>query len=101
MYINHLMNIISVRDLSICIKQARKNCGWTQAELAEKSGVSRDWIIRLESAKSSVELGLVLRTLKALNLPLSIDPYRDHGKALEGINLDDVLNQPSQNDLSP
>lgn len=101
MCINHPMNIVSVRDLSVCIKQARKNCGWTQAELAEKSGVSRDWIIGLESAKSSVELGLVLRTLKALNLPLSIDLCRDHGKSVEGIDLDDVLNQPSRDDLSP
>lgn len=95
------MRIVSVRDLAVCIKQARKNCGWTQAELAEKSGVSRDWIIGLESAKSSVELGLVLRTLKALRLPLLIDPSRDHGEPFEGIILDEVLKQPLQDDLSP
>ena len=67
------MNIINVNDLASLIKQERKTRGWTQAELAERSGVSRDWIIALEQAKPSVELGLVLRTLKALNLPLSIN----------------------------
>lgn len=88
------MNIISVNDLASLIKQERKTHGWTQAELAERSGVSRDWIIALEQAKPSVELGLVLRTLKALNLPLSINKPNQNAEA--GINLNDILNQTKQ-----
>ena len=38
------MNIISVKVLASLIKQERKSQGWTQLELAERSGVSRDWI---------------------------------------------------------
>ena len=88
------MNIISVNDLTSLIKQERKTHGWTQAELAERSGVSRDWIIALEQAKPSVELALVLRTLKALNLPLSINKPNQNAEA--GINLNEILNQTKQ-----
>jgi HTH-type transcriptional regulator/antitoxin HipB len=85
------MNIISVKDLASLIKQERKARAWTQAQLAERSGVSRDWIITLEQAKPSVELALVLRTLKALNLPLAINQPSQLTQA--GINLDDILDQ--------
>jgi HTH-type transcriptional regulator/antitoxin HipB len=88
------MNIINVNDLASLIKQERKTRGWTQAELAERSGVSRDWIIALEQAKPSVELALVLRTLKALNLPLSINKPNQNAEA--GINLNEILNQTKQ-----
>lgn len=88
------MNIISVKDLASLIKQERKARAWTQAELAERSGVSRDWIIALEQAKPSVELALVLRTLKALNLPLAIN--KQDQPALAEINLDAILDQTKQ-----
>lgn len=88
------MNIISVKDLASLIKQERKNQGWTQLELAERSGVSRDWIIALEQAKPSVELALVLRTLKALSLSLAIN--QSNQPAQEGVNLNDILNQTRQ-----
>ena len=95
------MNIVSVNDLACSIKQERKNLGWTQAELAERSGVSRDWIIGLEKAKPGVELVLVLRTLKALNLPLSIGQHQSKSSSSKGINLVDVLNNTrSLNDKS-
>lgn len=64
------MQIISARDIASRVKTRRKEIGWTQAQLAERSGVSRDWIIALEQAKPSVELALVLRTLKTLNIQL-------------------------------
>jgi len=86
------MNIVSVNDLTASIKQARQKLGWTQAELAERSGVSRDWIIGLEKGKPSLELGLVLRTLKALDLPLSLGRQGQSALSDDVINLDDVLN---------
>jgi len=90
------MNIISVKDLAILVKQERKNRGWTQVQLAERSGVSRDWIIALEQAKPSIELALVLRTLKALNLPLAIN--QPSHSVQDGIDLNDILNQTRQRD---
>ena len=92
------MNIVSVNDLAASIRQARKKLGWTQAELAERSGVSRDWIIGLEKGKPSLELGLVLRTLKALDLRLSIGRQGQSAPSDDVINLDDVLNTNTEGD---
>lgn len=90
------MKIVSVKDLAACIKQARNDRGWTQAQLAEQAGVSRDWVIGLEAGKASVELGLVLRTMKALGLPLSVAPQPHADGHFDGINLDEILKQPSR-----
>ena len=65
------MNIVSVKEIAHLVREERQNKGWTQAELAKRAAVSRDWLIGLEQAKPSVELSLVLRTLKALGLRLS------------------------------
>ena len=70
------MNIISVKEIAYLVKEERQNKGWTQAELAKRAAVSRDWLIGLEKAKPSVELSLVLRTLKALGLKLTAAPSK-------------------------
>ncbi len=72
------MKIISVRDIAALVKQERKKRGWTQAELAMRSGVSRDWIIALEKAKPTLELGLVLRAVKALGIRLDASSNADN-----------------------
>jgi transcriptional regulator with XRE-family HTH domain len=92
------MNSVSVNDLAASVRQARRKLGWTQEELAERSGVSRDWIIGLEKAKSSQEIALVLRTLKALDLTLSLG-NRKHSSGIHiplsshpaTIRLDEIL----------
>lgn len=65
------MNVVSVKELAHLVREERQNKGWTQAELAKRAAVSRDWLIGFEQAKPSVELALVLRTLKALELKLT------------------------------
>ncbi len=68
------MEVQSVRELAAAISGLRQEKGWSQATLAEKAGVGREWIIHLEKAKPTVEIGLVLGTLKALGVRLSIEP---------------------------
>lgn len=77
------MHLTSVRDIASQIKVRRKELGWTQSQLAEQSGVSRDWIMAIEKAKPTVELSLVLRTLKALKLHLMSE-----AKTIQGIHSD-------------
>ena len=77
------MQITSVRDIASQIKVRRKELGWTQSQLAEQSGVSRDWIMAIEKAKPTVELSLVLRTLKALKVHLVSE-----AKTIQGIHSD-------------
>lgn len=66
------MIIRSSKDLGAAVKASRKAQGLDQGSLAAKVGVSRQWIGGLEQGKQGAELALVLRTLRALDMPLSI-----------------------------
>jgi HTH-type transcriptional regulator/antitoxin HipB len=68
------MEVQSVRELAAVIRRLRREKGWSQATLAREAGVGREWIIHLEKARPTVELGLVMGTLKALGVHLRIDP---------------------------
>lgn len=58
----------------------RKLRGLTQAQLADRSGVSRDTIGRLERGDGGVSVEKLLRVLRSLGLlesvPEALDPYR-------------------------
>lgn len=71
------MQFQTPRELAALIRSRRKLRGMSQSQLAALTGVSRDWIIGLEKGRSTVEFGLVLRTIKALGLALSLDPVPD------------------------
>ncbi|MFI5004243.1 MAG: helix-turn-helix domain-containing protein [Solirubrobacterales bacterium] len=57
----------------------RKLRGLTQAQLADRSGVSRDTLIRMEHGDGGVSIGNLLLILRALgileSLPKALDPY--------------------------
>lgn len=59
-------------DLGRLIRERRKMLGLDQAELAKKVGVSRLWVIEFEKGKPRAEIGLVMRTLLALDLQLDV-----------------------------
>jgi len=62
----------SVRSVGALVRDQRKQRGWSQSQLAAKVGVSRLWIGHLEKGKESVELGLVLCTLRVLELAVDV-----------------------------
>jgi HTH-type transcriptional regulator/antitoxin HipB len=64
------MNIRAAKDLGALIRDRRNELGFTQQELADKTGVSRVWLVALEKGKASAQLDLVLRTLRQLGLEL-------------------------------
>jgi len=74
------MLIRTTNDIGHLVRDQRKRQGLTQAELATRVGVSRKWIIELESGKRTAELVLVLRTLNALRVDLDAQP-REAGSA--------------------
>lgn len=65
------MIIRSTKDLGAAVKARRKALSLDQSQLAARVGVSRQWIGALEQGKPGAELALVLRTLKALDIPLN------------------------------
>jgi HTH-type transcriptional regulator/antitoxin HipB len=66
------VRVNSMRDFAVAVRGRRRDLGLSQADLAARVGVSRAWIIAVESAKSSVEFGLVLRLLDHLGLALDV-----------------------------
>lgn len=60
-------------DMGSAIRDRRRRLALDQDELAARVGVSRKWIIEVEKGKPRAEIGLLLRTLDALGLKLSLD----------------------------
>ena len=58
------------REVGLLIRERRKEVGFTQAELAERVGSSREWVRLAESGKPRLDLGLALRALAALGITL-------------------------------
>jgi HTH-type transcriptional regulator/antitoxin HipB len=65
------MYIRTPTDLGAIIRERRRELGLGQAELAERIGVSRQWIIGVERGRARAEIGLVLRTLDTLSIRLN------------------------------
>jgi transcriptional regulator with XRE-family HTH domain len=69
----------ALRDLADDVVTWRKLRGLTQAQLADRAGVSRDTIVRLEGADGGVSSENLLRVLRALGvmdvLHPALDPY--------------------------
>lgn len=87
-----IMIVRSARDLGAAVRDARLRQGWTQAELADRIDVSRQWVISLERGKASAELGAALRAVAALGMVASLvdAPTRE-----TGIDLDRLLGDDS------
>ncbi|MDR2619533.1 MAG: helix-turn-helix domain-containing protein [Propionibacteriaceae bacterium] len=67
-------SIGSVPALGAAMRQARLDAGLTQAELAERAGVSRHWLVTVENAQvSGVDLGRVFRVLRVLDLWIRLE----------------------------
>lgn len=61
----------NTRDIGALIRRRRKDMGIDQAALADKIGVSRAWLIKVERGHPNAQIGLVLRLLNYLDIPLN------------------------------
>ncbi len=101
------MKIYSINDLASLVKSRRKGMGLTQVALAKKIGVKPLWISQFENGKATVQLGLVLRTLKVMDLSITIglpaadslreddaaySSYAQDSGAADIIDLDSIIN---------
>lgn len=60
-------------DLAGLFRDGRDRAGWSQTQLAEFIGVSRQWISLVENGKTSVEFDLVIAALQALGYRLQVE----------------------------
>ncbi|MBS1868892.1 MAG: helix-turn-helix domain-containing protein [Actinobacteria bacterium] len=66
------MDVRSLHDLAALARGRRRELGLSQAELAARTRVSRQWVNAFESGKATAEVGLVIRLLDALDLRLTV-----------------------------
>ena len=67
------MRIRTATDLGAFIRERRTKLGMDQLELANKAGTSRKWLVEVEQGKPGAEIGLVLRTLKSLEISIDLE----------------------------
>jgi HTH-type transcriptional regulator / antitoxin HipB len=86
------MIIHTPRDLGAFIRDRRRRLGLDQRRLAEKVGVSRQWIIAVEHGKPRAELGLVIQTLNVLGTSIKLgDPPAARKKAAATVDIDAIV----------
>lgn len=59
------------------VRRARNAQGLSQARLAEKALVSRQWLSGLENGKRTAELGRALSVVSALGMAVTIAPIAE------------------------
>jgi HTH-type transcriptional regulator/antitoxin HipB len=78
-------------DIGLIIRHQRRSLGLSQTQLARTAGVGRQWLVAVEQGKSGAELGLVLRTLSALGLALSVDGATAPADPVAPIDIDTIV----------
>ncbi|WP_426625162.1 helix-turn-helix domain-containing protein [Leifsonia sp. McL0607] len=78
---------ISAYDLGTWLKSRRRELNLTQEELAQRVGVARQWVVRLERGNARAELGPLLRTFTELSLELRLEPQQIRN----GLDLNDYV----------
>jgi transcriptional regulator with XRE-family HTH domain len=61
------------RDLGVRIRLRREELGISQAEVAERAGISRQLVSRIEHGQYRAEFGGVMAIIRALGAQLVID----------------------------
>ncbi|MGO9559473.1 MAG: helix-turn-helix domain-containing protein [Acidimicrobiales bacterium] len=86
------MKINSISDVAASVRGRRRDLGLSQADLAARAGVSREWVNSFEAGKATVEFGLVIRLLDALDLGLDL-VKRDAAAGTASVDLDALLEE--------
>lgn len=60
----------SARDFGTAVREKRKGLGWTQAELATRSGTGERFIVELESGKPSCQLEKALIVARTVGIEI-------------------------------
>lgn len=66
------MNVRTSRDLGAVLRQARRRRGLTQQALAERVGVTRQWVVTVEAGQGNPQLLPLLAVTAVLGLTLDL-----------------------------
>lgn len=74
------MRVRTVRELGASVRVQRERLGLSQQALADRAGVTREWVVRFENGKVSVPLNLVFDVLTAVNLTIDLEEKVTNGE---------------------
>ncbi len=83
-------------DIAAAVKQARLRRSLTQAQLAARLKVNREWVSRLEGGEGGITLKLLLAALRELGLTLSLAEETEAPKKAKGrglISIDEMVDE--------
>lgn len=78
------MRLRTTEDFGALARERRRHLGLSQAQLADRAHVTRQWVVRFESGGSDASLAKVLAVLRALDLDLKLDLRDDIGSSDDG-----------------
>lgn len=79
------MNARLPADFAVAVRDARARLGWTQSDVAERAGVTRQLVAKVERDPSGSSLALVLRVLSALGVVPELASPRAPQKNAEAV----------------
>lgn len=83
------------RELGLLVRERRHDLRLSQAELADRAGVGRPWLVAVERGHSRAELGKLLALLAELGLTLDLSPEAEPavepGNQPMAVDLDKLL----------
>jgi y4mF family transcriptional regulator len=85
------MRIRTPTDLGALIRDRRIKLALDQRALAQKVGVSRQWIVEVEKGKPRAEVGLVLRTIDALGIQLMTEEEAKKRHTAPAVDIDSIV----------
>lgn len=85
------MRIRTPTDLGALIRDRRTKLALDQRSLAEKVGVSRQWIVEVEKGKPRAEIGLLLRTIDALGIHLTTEEEAKKRHPAPSVDIDSIV----------
>jgi HTH-type transcriptional regulator / antitoxin HipB len=90
-------------DIGALIKDRRRGLKISQAELAQRIGVSRLWVNQVERGKPGASLGLVLRAMNAvggiLNTPIEPSTSTDLPEPVIGCDINAIVEAARRRDI--
>ena len=68
-----MIPVRTVKELGALVRDRRGRLGLSQSALAERVGVSRQWIVEVEAGKPRAAIGMILRTLAVRGVTLGVE----------------------------